>query len=125
LIKVDPNKFKEVFINLIDNAVKHSPENSKVEIITKKVYNQKNEIKNLKILIKDEGKGIKEEKQDKIWERFYKVDESRSRNDSNGTGLGLAIVKDIIDKHQAKINVQNNSQGGSIFTITLNEKHLV
>ena len=82
-------------------------------------------MKNVKILIKDEGKGIEEEKQDKIWERFYKVDESRSRNDSNGTGLGLAIVKDIIDKHQAEINVQNNKQGGASFIVTLSKKHLV
>ena len=125
LIKVDPNKFKEVFINLIDNAVKHSPENSRIEIITQKINNPKNEIENVKILIKDEGKGIEEEKQDKVWERFYKVDESRSRNDSNGTGLGLAIVKDIINKHQAEINVQNNRQGGASFIVTLNKKHLV
>ncbi|RCW50590.1 MULTISPECIES: sensor histidine kinase [Halanaerobium] len=124
-IKVDPNKFKEVFINLIDNAVKHSPENSKIEIITQKINNPKNEIENVKIMIKDEGKGIEEEKQDKVWERFYKVDESRSRNDSNGTGLGLAIVKDIIDKHQAEVNIQNNKQGGASFIVTLNKKHLV
>jgi signal transduction histidine kinase len=125
VIKVDPNKFKEVFINLIDNAVKHSPENSRIEITTQKINNQKKEIENVKILIKDEGKGIEEEKQDKVWERFYKVDESRSKNDSNGTGLGLAIVKDIIDKHHAEINVQNNRQGGASFIVTLNKKHLV
>jgi signal transduction histidine kinase len=123
-LKVDPNKFKEVFINLIDNAVKHSPQNSTIKIAAKINYDKNKEVKNIKIFIKDEGVGIEPDKQDKIWKRFYKVDKSRSKQRSNGTGLGLAIVKDIIDKHQAKIKVQNNNQGGASFIITLNKNHL-
>lgn len=124
-INVDKNKFKEVFLNLIENAVTYSPPESTIEISTKTTHDQNDNLKELKILISDQGKGIPKEKQAKIWQRFYKLDEARKRDTKEGSGLGLSIVKEIIDKHEAEIEVENNPKQGCTFIITLDGDNLL
>ena len=78
----------------------------------------KNESHFARIDIEDNGPGIPEGERDKIFERFYRLDDSRAR-DTGGTGLGLAITKEAILMHGGTIEVNNSEQGGSIFTIRL------
>ena len=84
LIIGDRNRFKQMIINLIDNAIKYSNENGKIDVITK----LSNEA--VVIYVIDNGIGIDKKHLDRLFERFYRTDKSRSRNDG-GTGLGLSI----------------------------------
>jgi len=111
LIKVDSFLIKQLFINLIDNAIKYTKEGEiKVEIIPQ---NQKVEIR-----VSDTGIGISEEHLERIFERFYVVDKARSRQ-LGGTGLGLSIVKHIVLLHNGEIFVDSRVSKGTIFAITL------
>jgi signal transduction histidine kinase len=74
----------------------------------------------IKLLIKDEGKGIPNEEKDKIFNKFYRLGNLHTRN-AKGTGLGLYLTKRIIDHHNGKIIVSDNSPHGSIFEITLDK----
>ena len=109
-MKGDIYKLEQVFINLIDNAIKYT---EKGEI---KINYMKD--KNVVIEVIDTGIGIPEEHLDRIFERFYVVDKSRSRK-LGGTGLGLSIVKHIIVLHGGKIDVKSRVGEGSKFIITL------
>ena len=101
-----------MFINLIDNAVKYTPENGKVGL---RISNPDSGIL---IEIYDTGIGISKEQLPRIFERFYRVDKTRSRN-LGGTGLGLSIVKHIVIMHGGRIDVQSEEGKGSRFSITL------
>jgi two-component system, OmpR family, phosphate regulon sensor histidine kinase PhoR len=107
----DKNKLRQVFINLIQNAIKYT-EHGKVEIVLEE------EKKFGLIKIKDTGIGIPEEDINRIFERFYRVDKARSRA-VGGTGLGLAIVKHIIEAHGSKIEVKSAVNEGSEFSFRL------
>ncbi len=107
----DRNKLKQVFINLIQNAIKYT-ERGKVEIIVEE------EEKTGKIIIRDTGIGIAPEDQERIFERFYRVDKDRSR-EVGGTGLGLAIVKHIVEAHGSKVEVNSETGKGSEFWFRL------
>ncbi|WP_442595412.1 two-component system histidine kinase PnpS [Neobacillus sp. D3-1R] len=111
-IKGDYYRLKQVFINLVSNAIAYTPLGGKVEISVReedsKVY----------VKVKDTGIGIDKDEIPRIFERFYRVDNSRSRN-SGGTGLGLAIVKHIVEAHKGSISVQSKLNQGSSFTICL------
>ena len=98
---------------LLDNAIKYSPAGSTVQIST--AANDKR----VRIRIKDEGQGIKAEDLPHIFDRFYRADNSRSKNDSDGYGLGLALAKKITDLHKGAIEVESAPDKGSIFTISL------
>lgn len=110
-IKGDPYKLEQVFINLIDNAIKYTEEGE----ININYYSKEG---NAVIEIVDTGIGIPEEYQDRIFERFYVVNKSRSR-ELGGTGLGLSIVKHIIALHNGKIEVKSEVGKGSKFIITI------
>lgn len=113
-IKIKANRFllEQMFINLIDNAVKYTPDHGKIGIrIAKSDSNVLTEIY-------DTGIGIPKEQLPRIFERFYRVDKTRSRN-LGGTGLGLSIVKHIVIIHGGKIEVQSEEGKGSKFSITL------
>lgn len=114
LIKGDYYRLKQVFINLISNAIAYTPIEGYVEISISDNENKVN------IQIKDTGIGIDKEEIPRIFERFYRVDKARSRN-SGGTGLGLAIVKHIIEAHKGSISVHSVKDKGSIFTISLDK----
>ena len=115
LIKADPFKLEQVFINLIDNAVKYTESG---EIIIS--LSQKDE----KVVteIQDTGICIPREHLSRIFERFYVVDKSRSRK-LGGTGLGLSIVKHIVLLHNGKIDVENIPGTGTKFIVTLPVNH--
>lgn len=104
----DIEKIQQVLINLVVNAINYSNENTTVTL----EFQEKE--KAIKIIIKDEGIGIKTEDLSRIFERFYRVDKSRNRN-QGGSGLGLAIVKHILEAHHQKIYVKSKIGKGSQF----------
>jgi len=108
----NPSLLEQAIINLIDNAIKYSDENTKVTIVT-----QKRE-KSITIDVTDEGPGITAEHLPRLFERFYRIDKARSRK-LGGTGLGLSIVKHIIAAHNGSVTVHSIPQKGSTFTIHL------
>ncbi len=110
-IKADAYKLEQMLINLIDNAIKYT-EKGGIEIALSSDDGM------IKIGIKDTGIGIINEHQNRIFERFYVVDKSRSRN-LGGTGLGLSIVKHIVLLHNGKIDVKSTSGVGSEFIVTI------
>jgi two-component system phosphate regulon sensor histidine kinase PhoR len=99
-------------INLLDNAVKYSPEGGKVIICAKAKEGY------LQIDISDTGIGISESDLPRIFERFYRVDKARSR-ELGGTGLGLSIVKHIVQAHGGQVWVKSESGHGSTFSFTI------
>jgi len=107
----DKEKLKQVFVNLLQNAIKYTDEGS-VEILLDE------EKKFVNISVKDTGIGIPEEDLNRVFERFYRVDKARSRA-VGGTGLGLAIVKHIVEAHNSKIMVQSKLKEGSTFSFKL------
>ncbi|MGC4376128.1 ATP-binding protein [Fictibacillus sp. Mic-4] len=115
IIEGDSSRLKQVFINLINNALVYTSKGGKVTV------GLKEEKETVKFYVKDTGIGIKEEEIPRIFERFYRVDKARSRN-SGGTGLGLAIVKHLIEAHHGRIDVKSKPGEGSTFTITFNKK---
>lgn len=110
----DKSKISQVFQNLIVNAVNYSENNSTVSI---RFINLG---KNILIEIEDEGIGIDEKHLNRLFERFYRVDKSRARNEG-GTGLGLAIVKHIIEAHGHSIQARSTVGKGSTFYFTLSK----
>lgn len=111
-VYADKMKIGQVVYNLIDNAIKFSPENGKI-IVT--VYEKNNK---LFVSVKDEGPGIEKDKQNRVWDRFYKTDSSRGK-DKQGTGLGLAITREIIKAHGENINLISTEGAGSEFVFSL------
>ena len=106
----------QVFINLTDNAIKYSKENSKIEIELNERLEQN--INYCEIHFRDFGEGISEEHLSRLTERFYRVDKNRSRN-QGGTGLGLSIVKHITNKHNGKMKIESQIDKGSTFSVSL------
>ena len=98
--------------NLLENAINYSPENTKVSISTDVNENI------VEIVVADQGIGIPEEAQDRIFERFYRVDPARSR-ETGGTGLGLSIVKHVASNHGGEVKVWSSPNVGSSFALRL------
>jgi len=111
-VYADWQRINQVMTNLISNAIKHSHDGS--EVVVSFDINKKNVITN----VRDFGEGIPEEHQVRIFERFYRVDKSRSR-EKGGTGLGLAIVKHILDGHNTRAEVESEPGNGSTFSFKL------
>lgn len=111
-VLADQDAIERVVTNLLDNAVKFTPEEGIITIRTTE------EDEKIRISIEDAGIGISKDDLPYIWDRFFKTDKSRSK-DKIGTGLGLAIVKNIIQKHQENIWVESEMNRGSRFTFTL------
>ncbi|HHF98845.1 MAG TPA: sensor histidine kinase [Candidatus Aerophobetes bacterium] len=111
LIEADPFKIEQMFINLIDNAIKYT-DRGEISISLKKRENR------VIIEVQDTGIGISEEHLPRIFERFYVVDKSRSRK-LGGTGLGLSIVKHIVLLHNGSIDVESTPSVGTKFIISL------
>ena len=112
IVSADKNRIQQVLVNLISNSINYGKEKGTTEII----FQPKNE--KCLIRINDNGLGISEENMPRLFERFYRVDVSRSRS-HGGSGLGLAIVKHIIDAHGESINVVSTIGIGSEFSFTL------
>jgi two-component system phosphate regulon sensor histidine kinase PhoR len=111
-VLADPPRLEQILFNLLDNAVKYTPAGGEV------LVNATLAEETIEVSISDSGPGIPPAAQERIFERFYRVDAGRSRDDG-GTGLGLAIVKHLVGQHGGTVRVANRPGGGSIFTITL------
>ncbi|MFC4102333.1 sensor histidine kinase [Paenibacillus xanthanilyticus] len=110
-VTADPDRIDQVLANLLQNAIFYSPAGSRVDVSLR-------EEKGLaRIIVRDYGIGIAPEELTRIWERFYKGDQSRSRK--VGTGIGLSIVKHILDLHGARIEVESEVGQGTTFAITI------
>jgi len=110
LLKIDLNSLHQIIANLVDNALKYSPQGGNVLISIEESENMIN------ILIRDSGLGIPEKDLPHIWDRFYRVDKDRSR-ETGGTGLGLAIVKQLTEKNSGEVEVESTLGKGSIFCV--------
>ena len=108
-ITADAGKLHTILRNLLENALRHAPENSVIEI------DVTSEDSHIVLRISDRGEGIPETDIERIFERFYQVDRARSKR-SEGTGLGLAIVKHLIALHGGKIWAEDRTGGGTVFT---------
>ncbi len=111
-VRADKERMEQVLINLIDNAIKYTPEGGKVKVSARK------EDSKIRVDVEDTGIGIPAKDIPRIFERFYRVDKARSR-ELGGTGLGLAIVKHIILSHRGKVWVTSEVGKGSRFSFTL------
>jgi two-component system phosphate regulon sensor histidine kinase PhoR len=109
----DRSYLEQVFINLLDNAVKYTPEGGEISISA-----FENEQREIQVLIQDNGIGIPKEDLSRIFERFYRVDKGRSQ-ELGGTGLGLSIVKHLVQAHGGRVWVESHLGKGSIFHFTL------
>jgi len=112
LVKIDPPLLEQAVVNLLDNAVKNREAERKIRV---EVARKDGEII---ISVRDQGRGIAKEHLPRLFERFYRVDRSRNRQ-QGGTGLGLAIVKHIIQAHGGHLTVESEPGKGSTFTIHL------
>ncbi len=112
VVTADKTKIEQVIYNLIDNAIKFTPEGKKIFIVTEDIGPK------LKVTVRDEGIGMNENTAKQIFVRFYKDDLSRGK-DKQGTGLGLAIAKEIMKAHNEDITVESEPGKGSSFTFTL------
>ncbi len=110
-IHADEDLLNQVFINLLDNAIKYTPENGIIIIKCKKQDSR------LITTFTDTGVGIPHESLPRVFERFYRVDKARSRN-QGGTGLGLSIVKHIVESHGGEVFVESEVGKGSTFGVS-------
>ena len=113
-VEGDQDKLTQVFDNIMNNAIKYSPNGKNITIRVRQNYNHNR----VSISIKDEGVGIPLVHIDKIFNRFYRVDKSRQRT-MGGTGLGLALAKNIVEAHRGRIWAQSREGYGSIIFVTL------
>lgn len=111
-LRADKDKISQVFINLIDNAIKFNTENGSVRIFSQDFERE------IKIVVEDSGMGIPAKDIPRIFERFYRVDKARSRS-LGGTGLGLSIVKHIVELHGGRAGLESSEGLGSKFWFTL------
>jgi signal transduction histidine kinase len=111
-VLADPDRLSQVIDNLLDNAIRHSPKNSTITISIKTVEN------GIECSVSDQGQGIPAQHLPFIFERFYRVDGSRSRKDG-GTGLGLAIARALVSAQGGTIRAESSEGRGAIFTFLL------
>ncbi|SQA00090.1 Phosphate regulon sensor protein PhoR [Staphylococcus aureus] len=114
IVKAQESKIAQVITNLLTNAINYSYEDGDINV---RVYRD-----DFRVIfeVQDFGIGIKLEDQQRIFERFYRVDKARSR-DSGGTGLGLSITKHIVEAHQGNIEVNSQVGKGSTFKVILKD----
>jgi two-component system phosphate regulon sensor histidine kinase PhoR len=106
----DHMAFTSILINLLDNAAKYSPNNSRIDLVLSK------ENETITLAVKDEGVGISLQEEKEVFNKFYRSGNEETRN-TKGTGLGLYIVKSLIVLHQGQIKISPNKPKGTIFTV--------
>ena len=111
---IDRINFPSIILNLVENSVKYSPENSTITISLKKM-NEK-----IVLTVSDEGSGILDSEKIAIFQKFYRIGNEETRK-TKGTGLGLYIVNYMVEQHGGTISLKNNSPKGSIFEITFSD----
>ncbi len=116
IIHADEQKIRQLVLILVDNAVKYTPEGGKVTVEFRKAEKGK-----VSLAVSDTGIGISPEDQEKVFDRFYRVDKARSR-EMGGNGLGLAIAQEIVNLHQGDIRIESELGKGTTFIVTLKTK---
>jgi two-component system phosphate regulon sensor histidine kinase PhoR len=111
-IRVDPAKLHDALRNLLANASRYAPAGSVVQVEATAADGR------VRLSVSDEGPGVPDADLERIFERFYRVDRSRTR-DPGGTGLGLAIVRHLVELQGGTVHAENRPEGGARFTITL------
>lgn len=121
LVRVDEKALAEVIFTLIDNAANYSPADSEIEISARRAQNEM-----IEIAVKDEGRGIPIEWREKVFDKFFRVENKvADLPKSKGTGLGLAIAKGIVEAHNGKIWIEENENGKGakfIFTVPIGDE---
>ena len=112
VVYIDKDKIEKIMTNVLSNAFKFTPEGGRIEVTLVK------DDKFINTIISDTGIGIPKEKIAKIFNRFYQVDGSHTR-EQEGTGIGLALTKELVELHKGKISVESEESKGSIFTISI------
>ncbi len=122
LINGDQERLVQVLANLLDNAIKYTPEGGQITVSVRRISAPARSVdgvrKGVELTVTDTGIGIPEKDRPRVFERFYRVDKARSR-ELGGTGLGLAIVKHIVEGHGGQIRVEGNVPNGSRFVVRL------
>ena len=113
-LTIDPARMTQVFTNIVDNALRHTPEGGRVTLSAKPAPN------GVDISIRDSGPGLPPEELERIFDRFYRADASRTREDG-GSGLGLAIAKSIVQAHNGQIRAESEMGNGLMIVITLSK----
>lgn len=116
ILSGDDELLKRMILNLLDNAVKYTPEGGEISLGLARRNG------NARIIVRDTGMGIPEAEQLQVFDRFYRVDKARSRA-LGGAGLGLSIVRWIVDAHGGKVEVKSNPGEGSVFLVELPLRH--
>ena len=109
---IDRSVFKQAVVNLVENAIKYSPPETTIHVSLVRSPGE------IVVSVRDHGPGIAAEHRERIFERFYRIDEGRSR-EQGGTGLGLSIAKWAVEAHQGSVTVESSRVGGSTFLIRL------
>jgi two-component system phosphate regulon sensor histidine kinase PhoR len=111
----DPGRLHDALHNLLENATNYSPEGSTITLASARQQGR------ILITVSDEGPGIPEEDLSRVFERFYRVDKARARENGGrgGTGLGLAIVKHLVELHGGAVSAANRPTGGAVLTVDL------
>ena len=112
-VRGDPERLGQVLINLVHNAVKFSPDGGDVTVAVRATD------ETVVVSVMDHGVGIPRAAQERIFERFYKVDRARVRGETGGTGLGLAIARHVIEQHHGRIWVESTEGVGSTFSFSI------
>ncbi len=114
-IEVDPGRITQVLTNILDNALRHTPEGGRIVLTARQVQDQ------IEISVQDSGPGITAEDVNRIFDRFYRTDPARQREDG-GSGLGLAIARSIVQAHGGQIKAESEAGNGLKLIITLPKK---
>ncbi|MGC2404628.1 MAG: ATP-binding protein [Acidobacteriaceae bacterium] len=117
-VSADRAFLRMAVINLLDNAVKYSPAGSTIQLILQDGSGSNGKHEFVEVVIEDEGPGIPEDKAERVFDRFFRVDEGRTR-DAGGAGLGLAIAKWAVEAHEGSISLRPRLGNGSAFSVRL------
>ena len=109
-VLADATRIRQVIANLLDNAVKYTPEGGRVSVSVEALEAE------AVLTVRDSGPGVPEAEQPRIWERLYRGDQSRSQS---GLGLGLSLVRAIVEAHGGRVGMSNAAEGGAVFRVSL------
>jgi two-component system phosphate regulon sensor histidine kinase PhoR len=112
-VQADPDRLEQVLSNLVENAIKYGRSGGRVNVVARNAENGQ-----VEVCVQDDGPGIPPDSLERVFERFYRVDKARSR-EQGGTGLGLAIVKHIVQSHRGRVWARSELGHGSAFYFTL------